>query len=197
MEQRTPEWLAARLGKITGTKAHNLLSSATTRKTLLVQLFREISLASAKQIPETAAMAEGTRLEPEAIDAYVALKHSVVHGDNSYVIHPDEPRFCFSPDGLVGEDGMIEIKCRNPEEHIYRMIYGIKKDESHQCEMGLFVTGREWIDYVGYCPELPEKIRIFTKRITMKPARREEINELGTGLLENLDAVCKEYNLDF
>ena len=98
MEQRTPEWQAARLGKITGTKAHNLLQSPATRKTLLVQLFREVATASAKIIPETPAMLRGTELEPEAVRAYEEYTNQTVHGENDYITHPTESRFAFSPE---------------------------------------------------------------------------------------------------
>ena len=199
MEQLTEEWFASRLGKITGSKkAHLLLSGAATRKTLLVQLFRETALASAKDIPQTAAMAEGTRLEPEAVAAYSDKTGYPVHGENDYIIHPDEPRFAFSPDGLVRDDGGVEAKCRIPEQHLHRMLYGIDKEELHQIEWGLFCSPeRQWWDYLGYCPELPEKIRLFTRRITITTERREEMWGLGTKLLEDLDETCRKFKVGF
>lgn len=197
MEQGSQEWHAARLGKITGTKAHNLLSGDKTRKTLLIQLFREIATAEAKETPETDDMRRGKELEAEAIKAYTKKTGYPIHGDQDYIVHPTEPRFTFSPDGLAREDGGIEIKCRQPEHHIRRMIYGIEKDELHQCEWGLFVTGREWWDYVAFCPELPEKIRMFTRRITLTTERREGINLLGTQLLEDLDSTTTKFGLGF
>lgn len=198
MEQLSEEWFCARLRKITGSvKAPLLLGTPKTRKTLLVQLFREIATASAKVIPETPAMAEGTRLEPIAVAAYSKKTGYPIHGTKDYIIHPTEPRFAFSPDGLVREDGLIEVKCRGPEQHLHRMLYGIEKAELAQCEWGLFCTGREWIDYVGFCPELPESIQMFTKRIEITDARRLEINKLGTELFAELDEQCKLHGVGF
>lgn len=197
MEQRTAEWHAARLSKITGTKAHNLLSGPATRKTLLVQLFRETATAEAKQIPVTDAMARGTALEPGAVKAYEELTGLQVHSEG-LVVHPDEPRFAMSPDGLVGDEGGIEIKCREPEQHLKRMIYGIEKDELHQCQWNLFCSPeRSWWDYCGYNPDLPEKLRIFRHRITIKPTDRDIFMSTGKKLLKELDKKCKEFGVGF
>ena len=198
MEQGTPEWLAARLGKITGTKAHNLLSSEKTRKTLLAQLFREIATAEAKQIPKTPAMDRGTALEPEARAAYTKKTGYPIHGYNDFIIHPDEQRFAVSPDGLAREDGGIEIKCREPEQHIYRMINGIAKDELHQIEWSLFCSPeRQWWDYCGFNPDLPAPVRIFTQRVELTEARYNKIESVGREFLEELDKILLKHGLGF
>lgn len=198
MEQLSQEWFAARLGKITGSKkAHLLLSGPATRKTLLAQLFRETATAEAKQIPVNDAMARGTALEPEAVKAYEELTGLQVHSEG-LVVHPDEPRFAMSPDGLVGDEGGIEIKCREPEQHLKRMIYGIEKDEIHQCQWSLFCAPElEWLDYVGFCPELPPSIRIFTQRIVLNPTDRDVFLNTGNKLLKQLDEACAKYKVGF
>lgn len=197
MEQRTEEWYAARLGVITGSKAHNLLSGEATRKTLIIQLLRENAMASAKQIPETPDMERGTELEPAAIKAYTELTGHEVRGADDYIVSPKNSRWAFSPDGLIGDDGGLETKCRQPEHHLRRMLFGIKPEEKHQCEWGLFVTGREWWDYEGYCPDLPKKMQTFIHRLTITDKRRDEIDTIATKFLITLDEYREEYGLIF
>lgn len=196
--QRTDEWKQDRLGVITGTRAHNLLQSPATRNTLLAELVKEYAIAQWKDFAPTKAMERGSNIEDEAISYYQVLFDSDVYGDDSYIISKDNPQFACSPDGLIGKDGGLEIKRLDEENHIKVLVSeSPEKKYIHQIEWCLFVTGREWWDYFGYCETLPETIKHYRQRITLPDERKAEITKISNNFLTKLQATLERLDLTF
>lgn len=187
MEQRSSEWFADRLGAITGSRAHDLLSSATTRKTLMANLVREYATASRKEFRQTAAMERGQNIEDEATN-YYAMMNNVEVEQAGIVWSKVHPLFGCSPDGLIGNDGGIEIKRLDEENHIKVIIAEQpEKKYIHQIEWCLFCTDRKWWDYVGYCETLPQPLTCYTKRITLNEEREISIKETALKFIDDLE----------
>lgn len=103
---------------------------------------------------ETAAMKRGTQLEPEARSYYEMDRGLDVEQDGFCMT--DDGRFGCSPDGLVGIDGGLELKCPSPSTHVSYLLEGVLPSEyKAQVHGSMIVTGRAWWDFMSYCPGLP------------------------------------------
>lgn len=193
MKQRTEEWFAARLGKITGTRAADLMGTATTRKTLLATLIKEAVTADSKTIRTTPEMQRGIDLEPHAISHYELL-NCVTVADGGFV--ELSHIVAASPDGLIGEHGGIEVKCLSQENHI-KVILADEIDKKHywQIVWCMFVAGCDWWDYFGYCPELPEPLTTYTKRFERDPMVMESLSESIVKFTLEYTGLCDKLNI--
>lgn len=155
IDQGSEEWHLLRLGSVGGSSMNSVLAKGKgeTRQKLLYQLAAEILTGNKTNTYNTPAMERGTELEPEARRHYEMLTFTDV--EQVCLIKSDVPRVHVSPDGLVGDDGGIEIKCPLPTTHIETIDTGkIDIKYIRQCQHFLWVTGRQWIDFVSYCPEI-------------------------------------------
>ena len=166
--QRSAGWFAARCGKVTGSPVSNVLSKVKTgeptgRINYRAQLVVERLTGSPAGSDYTnAAMQRGTDLEPFARAAYEVKTGSLVletgfwHDDNVGV----------SPDGLIDDDGLIEIKCPSLATHFgYLKAKSVPSEYVAQVQMQLYVMGRAWCDFVSFCPEYPAHLRLFIVRV--------------------------------
>ena len=157
IEQGTPEWFALRAGKITGSRVKAIAAGTTsqTAKNLLATLQWERRTGVCAPTYCNEAMERGTALEPEARQAYEIERLCVVD-EVGFIVHPDHDFIGISPDGLVGDDGLIEIKCPAEtsahlhQQHIDSGYYA--SYYKHQINLQLACTGREWCDVVSYYP---------------------------------------------
>lgn len=165
-EQGSPEWFAARLGKPTGSKFSDVLAGGKglTRKAYAVQLALEIVTGKQAETFINQAMQDGTEREPVARALYEAHSGNFV----------DEVGFCLhdtidcgvSPDGLIGDDGGLEIKCPKASTHAsYLAMKGEPSAYTAQIQGCMWVTGRDWWDFVSYHPDFPENARLIVRRI--------------------------------
>lgn len=178
-DQGTDEWLSVRLGKITGSEAYKLLMSGKGVKESVTKIKyaqkiayeRLFGVAIKKDISYIQAVKHGLEYEDFAVQAYEnKLKVNVqkigfLELDEEYDF--EENLIGCSPDGLVGDDGMIEIKCPNQEKHLDMFFDGLTDNEwITQCKFNLFVCQRKWIDFVSYDPfQEVEKLKIYIQRI--------------------------------
>lgn len=168
LEQGSDEWLAARCGLLTASTIGRLITPATlkvadneTSRGLTLQLAAERITGHVDFVYPTADMQRGTDDEPFARDAY-ASNFAPVEQVGFMVRDFGAYRIGFSPDGLVGEDGLIEIKSRRPKEHLKTVLKGLPPLENMaQMHAGMLVSGREWCEYVSYCAGLP----LWVKRV--------------------------------
>lgn len=168
--QGSDEWLAARSGVLTASRVHDALAmlksgkpSDSVRKTV-VEIVTERLTGVPTPVFVNAAMKWGTETEPKAREAYAsATGQDVVLAGLAY--HDRIAGFGASPDGLVGDDGLIEIKCPASTSHVETLL-AREIPEKHQTQMlaQLAVTGRQWCDFVSFDPRLPERYRLFVKR---------------------------------
>ncbi len=160
MEQRTEEWFAARLGKVTASRVADVMATtktgySTSRKNYMMELMVE-RLTNVRQEGYTnAAMQHGIDYEPVARAAYEQTINGLVH-EVGFVAHPHIKNFGCSPDGLVSFFGLVEIKCPNTAQHVDTMLNGFPSRYFTQVQAQLSCTGREWCDFVSYDPRLPD-----------------------------------------
>jgi putative phage-type endonuclease len=170
IEQGSPEWLAIRLGKVTASRITDVLAKgksgeAATREDYRTELVVQRLTNEPGESFTNAAMEWGVLQEPMARIAYEAHANVFVE-QVAFVDHPTIEWFGCSPDGLVGETGLLEIKCPASKTHIKYLLGGkppAKYVPQMQCQMA--VTGKEWCDFVSYDPRLPEDLQLFVVRL--------------------------------
>lgn len=170
MDQRTPEWLAARLGKVTASRVADVMAKtksghSASRQNYMAQLICERLTGKQAESFSSAAMQRGTELEPIARSEY-EIRNDVMVFETGLVIHPDIEHFGASPDGLVGDVGLVEIKCPNTWTHLETLKTGQPKREYFtQMQAQMACTGREWCDFVSFDDRLPDDLAYFQTRI--------------------------------
>ena len=155
--QRTPEWIAARRGCLTASSVADILPGKTgkyrdSRDTLMNILVAERDSGRARESFTSNAMLWGIEHEDEAREEYEVQTGELVDLVG-FMLHPDIPFLGASPDGLVGQDGLIEIKCPTPATQIKYIRAGVVPEEYRpQILLQLIVTGRRWCDFVSFDP---------------------------------------------
>ena len=193
MEQGSPEWLALRAGKVTASRVSDVMAKTTTAayQNYMADLIAERLTGQKAESFTNAAMQWGVDKEPQARVEYEIKTGSLVE-QVAFVEHPTIQMFGCSPDGYVGDDGLIEIKCPNTSTHIDY----IRQDKAPtkyvnqmQCQMA--VTGRKWCDFVSFDPRLPEKLQLFIVRLDrddeyiskMEVVVQEFLNEVTSAVI--------------
>lgn len=197
MEQRSPEWFAARLGKVTASRVADVIAKtksgySTSRANYLAELLAERLTGNPAVAFHNAAMNWGTEQEPEAVAAYEWRTDAAVELVG-FVSHPSIDMSGASPDGLVGDDGLLEVKCPLTANHI-ETLRGAAVPEKYLTQMywQMACTGRAWCDFVSFDPRLPESMRLFVKRIPRDPARIAELEAEVSAFLAELDKTVGE-----
>ena len=192
--QGTPEWLAERAGKVTASMISNVLMKPETAgyRDYQAQLVAEVLTGKPQGLDFTnAAMQFGTETEPLARSAYEAETGFSVD-EVGLCQHPSIERSGASPDGLVGNSGLVEIKVPKVSTHLAYLIADVVPAAyKNQMMWQMAVTGRDWCDFVSFRPDLPEHLQLFIIRFKRDPAR---ILELETAVVAFLDGVDKMIN---
>lgn len=194
--QGSAEWLVVRSGRVTASKVAAVLSflkrggESAERAAYRVQLAAEILTGqSAGDGFVNTFMQWGTENEPYARAAY-EVRHDVYVDTVGFVIHPSIERAGGSPDGLVGDDGMVELKCPKTSTHIEYMLAGMVPPEYEpQVMFGLACTERSWCDFSSFDSRLPLRHQLFTVRVYRDEARIKEINDGVEAFLGEVDAL--------
>lgn len=191
MEQRSEEWFQARLGKVTASKLSDVMATTKSgesayRRTYRHQLVTERLTGKQTEIYINQAMQHGMDTEDEARDFYV-FKHADVQ-EVGFVDHPTIDMAGASPDGLVGDDGLIEIKCRQPQNHTETLIsHQIPSRYKLQMYWQMACTGRKWCDYVSYCPSFPESLKMVVIRLQWDDEQIKLLEESVTKFLTEVE----------
>lgn len=168
--QGSAEWHALRCGKVTASRVADVIARTKTgwgasRANYAAELIAERLTGVAAEGFTNAAMQWGTDQEPNARMAYEFM-HDVTAEQIAFVGHPTIAEAGASPDGLVGDSGMVEIKCPNTATHIDTLVkQAIPAKYITQMLWQMACTGREWCDFVSYDPRLPESMQLFVKRV--------------------------------
>ncbi len=200
MEQRSAEWFAARLGCVTASRVKDVMASgrggapSATRKNYMMELLCErlTGQQSGPDLSNKPAVQRGVELEPFACMAYEADKGLMVV-ETGLVMHPTIAGFGASPDGLVGDDGVLEIKCPNTATHIATM-QSERHDPQYEWQMlaQMACTGRAWADFVSYDDRLPEPLQYVCHRFERDFKRIREMEAEIKAFLEELSDLEKE-----
>lgn len=174
-EQGTPEWFADRLGKVTASRLADVLAKtktgySATRNNYMTQLVLERVTNSRAEGYTNAAMAWGTEQEPFARAAYEAHTGQMVE-EVGFIPHPDIDGAGASPDGLVGDDGMVEIKCPSSSTALEVWLTHAQGNDPvdakyyAQMQWQMRCADRSWCDYVVFDPRMPAKAQLFIHRV--------------------------------
>ena len=170
MIQGSDEWLQARAGRVTASRVADLMAKtksgpSASRVNYMAQLISERLTGQPAESFTNAAMRHGTETEPEARAAYEMLTGADVV-EVGFIPHPTIDGFGASPDGLVGDDGLIEIKCPNTATHIETLLAEkVPSKYNTQMQVQMLCTDRQWCDFISYDPRLPGDMRIWIQRV--------------------------------
>ena len=197
-EQGSDEWFRARAGKITASRTKDMMASgrsgspSATRAAYLGELIAETLTGNpVSSFQGNADTQRGIELEPAARTAYEIQTGNVVR-QVGLVLHPTNDRIAASPDGLVLPGG-IEIKCPKPHVHIEYLLAGVPPPAYVQ-QMGMqaLCAELEWVDFVSYCPLMPDDLQLFIVRFTPTMDFLKEIQEAADLFLAELDTKLKK-----
>lgn len=203
LDQGSAEWLAARAGMITASRIADLMAKTKTgesasRGNYRAQLVAERLTGKPQDSFSNAAMQWGTEQEPMARSAYEILRGEMIE-QVGFVPHPEIDKSGASPDGLIGNDGLIEIKCPNTATHIEYAVSG-KPPTKYLLQMlwQMECTGREWCDFVSYDPRMPADMQLFIVRVNRDDKRIKEICDevmkLNAEIEEQINKLKKAFN---
>jgi YqaJ-like viral recombinase domain. len=172
LEQGSDEWLDARRGMITASTIGRLITPKTIKpagnpdsRALIAELAAERITGWSEFVYVNADMQRGVDDEPRARDLYSEKYEPVT--EIGFLVEDDLGgrglKLGFSPDGLVGDPGLIEVKSRKPKKHLETILSGdVPPENMAQVQAGLLVSRREWCDYISYCGGLPMwRVRVF------------------------------------
>ena len=195
MEQRTEEWFAARLGKVTASRVADVLAKiksgeSASRKNYKMELVVQRLTGKQGESFTNAAMEWGTEQEPFARMAYEAHTGTFVK-EEGFVDHPTIEGFGCSPDGIVGE-GLIEIKAPNTANHIETVLEN-KAPSKYipQMQAQMACTGAKWCDFVSFDPRVPEDLQLFVVRVERD---QEYIDAMEVEVKQFLSEVLDLFN---
>jgi putative phage-type endonuclease len=203
MEQRTEEWYAARLGKVTASRVADIVAKtktgySTSRANYMAELICERLTGVRGDFYMNAAMQWGVEKEPEARAVYEAQTGALVT-EVGFTPHNLIESAGASPDGLVGNDGLAEFKCPITATHLDTILTEtIPGRYATQMQWQMACTGRQWCDFVSYDPRLPEELRLFVKRVPRDEAvvsmLEREVQSFLSELNDKLAKLKEKFN---
>lgn len=197
VEQGSSEWHAMRIGKATASRMSDILAKTKSgpsamRANYLAQLVAERLTGVVAESYSSAAMEWGNEWEVGARSAY-----EFYHGADvqlvDFIDHPVIEKTGASPDGLVGADGLVEIKCPQTGTHIATLLEG-KVPDKYVVQMlwQMECTGRAWCDFVSFDPRMPEDMRLFVRRIERDDDRLHEMRGEVIKFLEDVNETVEK-----
>lgn len=195
--QGSPEWFAIRLGKATASRISDIMAKtksgpSASRVNYLAQLVAERLTGVAAEGFTSEAMERGSELEAEARSAY-AFRTGQKIALLGFAPHPKIEMSGASPDGLVGDSGLVQFKVPNTATHI-DTLRGGSIPGKYQIQMlwEMACTGREWCDFVSYDPRLPESMTLAIRRFNFDAERVMEIENEVRVFLADVDATVAD-----
>lgn len=195
MEQRSEEWFQARLGKVTASRVADVLAKiksgeSASRRNYKIQLVSERLTGEKQETYINQAMQDGIDREFYARERYVQ-QHGEVE-EVGFIQHPTLEAGA-SPDGLVGDDGLIEIKCPLGTTHTETlMTQEVPSKYIPQIQFQLLCTGRKWCDFISYNPMFPEHLQLFVKRVDADPVYQKELEVEVSKFLDEVNDVINK-----
>lgn len=203
LEQGSQEWLRSRIGIASGSRFKDILTEpkskadkeagklSTTAETYLYELASMILTDEAPSF-SSAATDWGHEHEPQARMEYELETWNTVE-ETGMFLH-DSRKIGASPDGLVGDDGMIEIKCPfNSVNHVRTVVSGeMPKEHMPQVQGNLWLNGRQWCDFISFDPRISSTGRLFVRRIERDEKYIENLERRVLAFVKQLDRVLLE-----
>lgn len=200
LAQGSPEWFAARLGKVTASRIADLMARTksgwgASRSNYMAELIVErLTGQQAGGGYTNAAMQWGNETEPHAADA-VEFRLGLDLQPVGFLDHPSIPMAGASPDRLIGEDGLLEIKCPNTATHIETLLDGEVADKYvKQMQWQMACSGRARCLFASFDPRLPERLRLFTRWFKRDEVAIHGMEKEVLDFLRELDAKIDALN---
>lgn len=204
MIQGSDDWFACRRGKVTASRIADLMAKTrsgwgASRANYMAQLVAERLTGETQDSYTNTAMQWGVEKEPEARLAY-EFRQGVEVVEVGFIDHPKIAMSGASPDGLVGNDGLVEIKCPNTATHIDTLLSETIPDKYiKQMQWQMACTGGEWCDWVSYDPRMPESMRLYVRRVKRDDLMIKEIEDAVREFLSEVEdtetALRERYDL--
>lgn len=200
IEQGSPEWLALRVGKVTGSRVADMMKKlkdgkpAASRKDYAFDLALErlTGESQSHDLSNVKWVQDGKEREPEARDLYAFMRGVEVQ-QIGFATHDTVPMFGASPDALVGEDGLLEIKCPKPKTHLEYLLAGVApEDYTPQMDAEMACTGRKWCDFVSYHPAFPAQSQLFVVRYFRNDERIAELEREVVKFNAEVDEIVRQ-----
>ena len=198
MIQGSPEWVAIRLGKATGSRISDVLAQgksgapSASRANYRAQLVAERLTNVLVEGFTSEAMERGKEVEADARRAYTFRTGNKVL-EACFALHPTIDMSGASPDGLIGDDGVVEFKCPNTATHIDTLRGGIiPKTYRDQILWEMACTGRKWCDFVSFDPRLPESMALHIRRVELDAERLAEVEAEVRKFLDEVDEAVAD-----
>lgn len=201
-EQGSDAWIEARLGRVSASRIADVVARTksgygASRANYAAEIIAERLTGTPAERYTNAAMAWGTEKEPDAKDAYCFLRDAEIV-PVGLVLHPTIDMACASPDGLIGEDGLIEVKCPLTATHIDTLLSETIPDKYvKQMAWQMACTGRKWCDFVSFDPRLPAEMQIFIKRVPRENALIAELESEAVKFLAEIDLTISKLQAKF
>jgi len=198
--QGSPEWFEARRGFVGASSINDVMAvtksggEAATRRNLRARIIAERLTGVCADSFSSAAMQWGTDNEPIARALFEVTSGLDVE-QVGFILHPEIKMTGASPDGLIGDKGLIEIKCPNTATHIDYLLGGVAPSDYHnQMLWQMECTGRDWCEFVSYDPRMPEDLQLFQVRFMRDEARIESLRSGVIKFLSEVDEVLIKLN---
>lgn len=198
----TDEFWQARIGKVTASRIADVTARikngwGASRANYMAELIAERLTGTQAESFTNAAMQWGIDHEAEARTAYEFYTDATVD-PSGFIAHPKIPASGASPDGEVGKDGLVEIKCPSTATHIDTLL-GLSVPEKYikQMQWQMACSGTTWCDFVSFDPRMPENMRLFVRRVprndSMIDGLEKDVLEFLGELEQRLAALQKHY----
>ena len=197
IEQRTTEWFAQRCGHLTASRISDMMARTqkgwgASRANYAAQLIAERLTGVAESGFTSAAMQHGIDTEAAARAAYGFMQDVEVI-EAPFVLHPRLAWSGASPDGFVGDDGLVEIKCPNTATHITTLRGGEIPDKYiKQMQWQMACAERDWCDFVSFDPRMPVEMQLHIQRVDRDNDLIAEIESAAIGFLDEIAATVAE-----
>lgn len=192
-DQGSQAWLESRMGKVTASALSNVMMAKTAAgyQNYMAQLICERLTGEPVETFKSAAMEHGTETEPQA-RAFYELETGNEVVECGFIPHPTLANSGASPDGLIGDDGGIEIKAPQPAKHIKNLMGGtIDKAYMLQMQWGMACTGREWWDFVSFNPSFPAHLQLHVQKVKRDQEMIEDITASVTSFLSEMESKLR------
>lgn len=198
-EQQTEAWRQARVGKVTASRVQDIIATVKSGglsagyKNYMAELVAE-RLTGVPQGSDfqSAAMIAGSAMEAEARAIYAFMRNTPIV-EVGFVKHPLIRDAGCSPDGYVGDEGLVEIKCPNTATHIDTLLRGvIPIAYATQMHFQMACTGRRWCDFVSYDNRMPEHMRLWVRRVQRDQAIIEQLDDKVSDFLAELASTIDQ-----
>ena len=193
MQQQTDEWRLARCGKVTASRIADLMARTksgygASRSNYMAELLTERLTGQPAEHYTNSAMEWGTANEGSARTAY-ELTQNVMVEEVGFIQHPLIEDTGASPDGFVGDLGMVELKCPNTATHLDLLLNQSVPDKYiKQMQWQMACTGRRWCDFASFDPRLPNRMQLFVRRLDLDVSLIGDMESEVRAFLKELEA---------